>query len=66
MKVGDSIVVLVDGDTRGAEVREMLPNGDVLTSIKDYYGDYVEFPRRKVFTVSEWEQARYELMEELK
>jgi hypothetical protein len=66
MKVGDNIVILVDGDIRSAEVKEMLPNGDVLTSIRDYCGDYVEFPRRKVFTTSEWEQVKYELMEELK
>jgi len=58
MKAGDNIVVLIDGDTQGAQVREMLPNGDVLTSVRDYYGDYVEFPRGKVFTASEWEQVR--------
>jgi hypothetical protein len=32
MKVGDNIIVLVDGDIRSAEVKEMLPNGNVLTS----------------------------------
>jgi hypothetical protein len=58
MKRGDNIVVIIDGDIRGAEVREILPNGDVLTSVRDYYGDYVEFPRSKVFTASEWEQVR--------
>ena len=61
MKRGDNIVVIIDGDIRGAEVREILPNGDVLTSVRDYYGDYVGFPRSKVFTASEWEQVRESL-----
>jgi hypothetical protein len=60
MKKSDNIVVIIDGDIRGAEVVDILPNGDIVTSVKDYYGDYVGFPRGKVFTVSEWEQVKGE------
>ena len=60
MKKSDNIVVIVDGDIRGAEVVDVLPNGDIVTSVKDYYGDYVAFPRNNVFTASEWEQVKGE------
>jgi hypothetical protein len=60
MKKDDYIVVIIDGDIRGAEVVDILPNGDIVTSVKDYYGDYVGFPRGKVFTASEWEQVKGE------
>ena len=58
MKKNDNIVVIIDGDIKGSEVIDILPNGNVLTSVVDYYGDYVELPRNKVFTASEWEQRR--------
>lgn len=60
MKTSDNIVVIIDGDIRGAEVVDILPNGDIVTSVKDYYGGYTAFPRNNVFTVSEWEQVKGE------
>jgi len=58
MKTGDSIVVVLDGDIRGAEVIDMLPDGDVLISRRDYNGDYLAIPRNNAFTVIEWETVK--------
>ena len=60
MKKGDNVVVLVDGDIKGAEVLDVLPNGNVLTSMRDWDGDYIDLPRHIVFTASEWEQVKGE------
>ena len=59
MKKGDNIVVVIDGDTKGAKVIQILPDGNVQISIKTYYGDYLDLPRNRVFTESEWEQTHY-------
>lgn len=59
MKKGDNIVVVIDGDTTCAQVIQTLPDGNVQISIKTYYGDYLDFPRNRVFTESEWEQTHY-------
>jgi hypothetical protein len=55
MKKGENIVVVIDGDIKGAQVIGVLPDGNVQISVRDYYGDYLDFPRRQVFTASEWE-----------
>ena len=60
MKTGDSIVVVLDGDIKSAEVIEMLPDGDVLISRRDYNGDYLAIPRNNAFTVIEWQQVKGE------
>jgi hypothetical protein len=54
MKKGDTIIVNVDGDIRSATVIDMLKDGRVLTSIRDYYGDYVEFTPNNVCLASEY------------
>jgi hypothetical protein len=54
MKIGENIVVVIDGDIKGAEVVQVLPDGNIQISVRDYYGDYLDFPRRQVFTASEW------------
>lgn len=59
MKKGDNIVVIIDGDTKGAEVIQILPDGNVQISIKTYYGDYLDFPPNKIFTAAAWEQLYY-------
>ena len=61
MKTGDSIVVVLDGDIKGAEVVDMLPDGDVLISRKDYNGDYLAIPRNNAFTVIEWQEIKGEI-----
>jgi hypothetical protein len=58
MKIGENIVVVIDGDIKGAEVVQVLPDGNVQISVRDYYGDYLNFPRRQVFTASEWEDCK--------
>jgi len=60
MKKGEDIVLMIDGDIKGAQVIDMLPNGNVLTSLKDYYGEYMALPRRIAFTALEWEQIKGE------
>jgi hypothetical protein len=55
MKKGENIVVVIDGDIKGAQVIQVLTDGNVEVSVRDYYGDYLNFPRRQVFTVIEWE-----------
>jgi hypothetical protein len=62
MKKGENIVVIIDGDVRGATVIDILPNGDVLISKTDHDGNYAAFPRGKVFTASEWEQIKGEFV----
>ena len=61
MKTGDRIVVVLDGDIKGAEVVDMLPDGDVLISRKDYNGDYLAIPRNNAFTVIEWQEIKGEI-----
>lgn len=61
MKTGDSIVVVLDGDIKGAEVIDMLPDGDVLISRRDYNGDYLAIPRNNAFTVLQWQQVKGEV-----
>ena len=61
MKTGDSIVVVLDGDIKGAEVIDMLPDGDVLISRRDYNGDYLAIPRNNAFTVVEWQEIKGEI-----
>jgi hypothetical protein len=61
MKTGDSIVVVLDGDIMSAEVIEMLPDGDVLISRRDYNGDYLAIPRNNAFTVLQWQQVKGEV-----
>ena len=58
MKKNDKVITVVDGKVKGARVLEVFPDGDVLTDHKDYYGGHVRYPRRNVFTPSEWERAR--------
>jgi hypothetical protein len=60
MKTGDSIVVVLDGGIKSAEVIEMLPDGDVLINRRDYNGDYLAIPRNNAFTVIEWQQVKGE------
>jgi hypothetical protein len=60
MKTGENIVVIIDGDIKGAEIIKVLPDGGVLTSIKTYDGDYLEVPRHKAFTASEWDKVKGE------
>jgi hypothetical protein len=60
MKIGDNVVVLLDGDIKGAEVLGIAANGDPRVSLRDYDGDYMTLPRRIVFTASEWEQVKGE------
>lgn len=55
MKKGENIIVVIDGDVKGAQVIQVLTDGNVEISIRDYYGDYLNFSRRQVFTASEWE-----------
>ena len=61
MKKGDDIVVIIDGDIKGAEVIDMLPDGDVLISRRDYNGDYLAIPRNNAFTVVEWQEIKGEI-----
>ena len=60
MKAGESIVVIIDGKIKGAEVIAMLPDGRVETSLKCYYGDNARVDRHKAFTASEWELVKGE------
>ena len=60
MKTGDKIVVVLDGDIKGAEVIDMLPDGDVLISRRDYNGDYLAIPRNNAFAIVEWQQVKGE------
>jgi hypothetical protein len=60
MKVGDNVVLVIDGDIKGATVLEVMPNGEVKTSLKDWDGDFLTFERRLVFTAAEWEAVRGE------
>ena len=60
MKKGDNIVVILDGDIKGAEVIAMLPDGRVEISLKCYYGDNIRLDRHKAFTASEWELVKGE------
>lgn len=55
MKKGENIVALIDGDIKGAEVVQVLPDGDILINRRDYYGEFLAIPRRQVFTAAEWE-----------
>lgn len=61
MKKGDNIVVIIDGDIKGAEVIDMLPDGDVLINRRDYNGDYLAIPRNNAFTVVEWQEIKGEI-----
>lgn len=61
MKKGENIVVIIDGDIKGAEVIDMLPDGDVLISRRDYNGDYLAIPRNNAFTVVEWQEIKGEI-----
>ena len=60
MKKGDNIVVILDGDIKGAEVIAMLPDGRVEISLKCYYGDNIRLDRHKAFTDSEWDLVKGE------
>ena len=60
MKKGESIVVILDGDIKGAEVIAMLPDGRVEISLKTYDGDNFRVDRHKAFTASEWDLVKGE------
>ena len=62
MKAGESIVVILDGDIKGAEVIAMLPDGRVEISLKCYYGDNIRLDRHKAFTASEWDLVKGEFV----
>ena len=62
MKKGDNIVVILDGDIKGAEVIAMLPDGRVEISLKCYYGDNIRLDRHKAFTDSEWDLVKGEFL----
>ena len=62
MKHGDNIVVIIDGDIKGAEVIAMLADGRVETSLKCYYGDNLKVDRHKAFTASEWDKVKGEFL----
>ena len=62
MKKGDNIVVILDGDIKGAEVIAMLPDGRVEISLKCYYGDNIRLDRHKAFTASEWDKVKGEFL----
>jgi hypothetical protein len=62
MKKGENIVVIIDGDIKGAEVIAVLADGSVETSIKTYDGDNLRVERHKAFTASEWDQIKGEFL----
>lgn len=60
MKKGESIVVIIDGKIKGAEVVAMLADGRVETSLKTYDGPNMRVDRHKAFTASEWDLVKGE------